>query len=262
MPTPSELKLLDLLNEANVPEKLLSAANVRLVSPVPEDHNGRNTRLTIESIPGRGYFGEVDIFYRRIPLTDHVADQDVVRSEVPLTAEALIQLLNSTYGLFLSVDDFDAFSVPELTPGSNELLTLTAKTDSLGWLGSITIDFTYGKPYLDAVVGTKALNVMNHPVELGGLQSARMLTWNVDFSSIRDAILPNGDGTYSDWATVQGACASIDIPPWEQGSIQDYPTSAVPTSNQAFDRVVVQMAVVSDSLIGPIFLHYNTFDEA
>ncbi|MNR57901.1 hypothetical protein D3C85_1787670 [compost metagenome] len=88
-----------------------------------------------------------------------------------------------------------------------------------------------------------------------------MQTWGIDFTSIRDAIKPV-NGKYTDFTKVQVACTYFGIPAWAEGSITDNATSAVPDSNQAFDRVVIQKNVYGwGALKGDIYLHYNNLDE-
>lgn len=255
-------KIIEELNVLNVPPKTFTEMNVNLQDIEVVDTETANTKLTVKSVPGRGYYNEVDIYYKRLSLGDIIQDADV-RSVDTFTPETIVALLNGAFGLFLTVNDFEPFTPPNPANGETEILTLTAKADSRGFIGTAEIIVTHAKSMLDSVIGIKILPVRKHPDVVNSKKSARMLTWDVDFTSVRDAIKPTNPGQrYTDWAALQTACSYLGIPGWNEGVITDYPTSAVPDSNPAFDRVVVQAGVYSDQMIGPMYLHYNILEEA
>jgi hypothetical protein len=63
-------------------------------------------------------------------------------------------------------------------------------------------------------------------------------------------------------ATVLRALGIPGIPaPQYNSGVSDQPTSAVPDSNQSFDRVVVYGFVAGGSLYpGPLYFHYNILE--
>ena len=262
-PVPSATsKIIEELNILNVPPKTFTEMNVSLIDLEVVDTETANTKLTVKSVPGRGYYNEVDIYYKRLVLGDIIQDADV-RSEEVFTQESIVSLINGAFGLFLTVDDFVPFTPPNPANGEADTLTLTARATSRGFIGSAVINITHAKSLLDSIVGIKILPVRNHPDPVNSKMSARMVTWDVDFTSLRDAIKPTSPGSrYTDWAALQNACSYLGIPGWAEGYIADYPTSAIEDSNPAFDRVVVQAGFYSDQLIGPMYLHYNILEEA
>lgn len=252
-------KLLELVNAENLPAKLLTEINVTFTAPSPNDDADRDTVVTITGVPGRGYTGSVDVTYKRVPLS-LIAPTANLRSVQPFTKESTVTLLNSMFGLFLTVDDFEDFTPPVLNHDETATLSLTVKDSSKNFTGTIQAEFFYGRPELGAVVGARLLGVLKHPID-NLTRSARMATWGIDFTSIRDAIRPV-KGKYGDFGKVQVACAYFGIPAWVEGGVTDYATSAVPDSNPAFDRVVIQKNVNGWGAVrGDMYFHYNNLDE-
>jgi hypothetical protein len=260
--TLSQTELLKEINLANTPLRPLNTLNVTFDVPTAETGDDYNTRVTVLAVPGRTYINQVDVLYKRIVLAD-IAPDAQVRSTEPFTKESIISLLNATFQMFLSVEDLEDFTPPTLQLNETASLTLTAKPESLGWLGSFDVEFMYGRTLLDSIVGLRYLPVLTHPTDPKlGKKSARVLTWGKDFTSLRDSMLPDiATGTYKDYAAFSTACGALEIPPWTKGPCSDNATSAIPDSNQAFDRVVIQSAIQSSGMSGDLYFHYNTFDK-
>lgn len=254
----SSQKLLELINETNDVLKPLTMVNVKFTGIVPSA--GEDTVLTVTGVAGRGYSGSVDLTYRRISLEEMVGGV-TVRSPDALTPEGFLELLNNAYSLFITTIDVGAIEIPTLGEGESGQITLTADPESLGYFGEATITLEFGKSWLDQVIGRRNLNELTHPIRISYLQSARMMTWSKDFTCVRDAIKPNKTREYTDWPTLQKACASMGIPSWAPRYIADYSTAAIPDANPAFDRVVIQSDVGDARMRGRIYLHYNVLEE-
>jgi len=250
------------LNELNDPNRKLTEINVQLGNLISEVTPEYNTRITIEAAPGRGYLGTVDVTYKRIVLSEAAPDAHI-RSTQPFTKESTLALLNATFQLFLSVDDLEDFTPPVLALNETASLTLTAKPESFGWMGSFDVEFMFGRTMLDSVIGIRGLPLLRHPIDVNQRrQSFYMATWGRDFTCLRDAIKVKNGNRYTDFDALQLACTKLGIAGWADGYISDHPTSAVADSNQAFDRVVVQPGVSSPSGLGAVYLHYNLLDGA
>ncbi len=255
----SKEKLLDLINESNLPPKVLNHINVRFTGVVPADESGA-TILTVAGVPGRGYSGQVDLTYNRLNLTE-ILDGKTVRSPDQLNPSSFLELINSAYNLFLTAIDVGEITIPVLGEGEYAQLTLEANEDSLGFVGVANIRLEFGKSWLDQVVGNRNLNELRHPITVSYKMSSRMLTWSKDFTSVRDAIVVSKAGYYTDWTALQAACTYMGIPGWDQNRITDHATSDIPDANPEFDRVVIQNSVQSAYIDGPIYLHYNVLEE-
>lgn len=256
-------RLLSEANEKNSPKRPLTLINVAPQTPVPlEGDEKHNTQVTIQGVPGRTYIGEQTLLYKRISITDALADLQL-RNIVPFTTQMVVDMVNTQLGLFITLDDLEPFTPPELALNETKTLVLTSKADSFGFIGEVEISLMYGRTLLQSVIGIRLLKLFAHPNDPTlGKQSGRMATYGIDFTSLRDSLLPNPlTRSYTDWDTFQSACIYLKIPSWNQGTIVDQPTSAVPDSNQAFDRVVIQTSVNSAYILGPLYFHYNLLDE-
>lgn len=252
-------KLLQLVNEANIPKRLLTTLNVSL-SEVSEDTSvsDKNTVLKLSGVPGRGYSGNVNVHYRRINLSQVLGDQPLRSTEL-ISKARVVQMINQAYGLFLVPEDLQDVEVPNLSDANPQgVMSIIAAVDSIGFMGSIELTLQYGRSWLDAVVNVRILPTLNHPIVPSVRRSTRMLTWNKDFTCIAEAIKPDKlTGTYTDWSLLQTVASHYGIPAWPQGRVRDLATSEVADSNPAFERVIVQPAVYTAELEGPIYLHYN-----
>ena len=253
--------LLGLLNKANVPPKEFTTTNLRVGVPVEDAGAAGGTKIMVEGIPGFGYYNEVEVEYRRVPLTEYLGEDAVVRSITPLTKDALMVQLNAVYDLELTLDDLEDFEIPPVGLNESATITLTAKNASIGFKGIQGITYTYGRPLLEQVITNRDLAQLRFVIPDSAYKSALHMTWGKDWTSVRDAIKPNKDRLYSDWDALQAACQFFGIPAWVQGHITDTPTSGDPLANPAFDRVVIQRTVSSSGMIGDLYFHYNLFDE-
>lgn len=254
-------KLRQLLNDTNLPPKEFTERNLRMDLPVWEVGEGYNTKLGLEGIPGRGYYGPAEVFYRRIDLST-INRQTPVRTTVPLTAQVVLDLFNAVTALFLTLDDVEPFTPPTLNDGDSGEVTIVAVENSLGFTGSAVIPLEFGRSWLDSMVGSRNLPVLKHPiVRLDYRQSARMMTWSKDFTCLRDSLLPDKKSQYSNWPTLNAACLEMGIPAWVQAGITDNATSDIADSNPLFDRVVIQRNVISAQMLGDLYFHYNILEE-
>lgn len=257
-------KLRQLLNDTFSPQKVITDKNVLFQTPVVENGDDYNTSLKIVGVPGKGYYNSVDIKYRRIDLAELGEDVEILK-EGQLTIEEICIYLNNGLAAFLTPDDLEPVTIPNLTVGQSDYITLVAKADSYGWIGSVIIALYYGKPPLNIALGRNTLPTLLPPGDRTDYPSAWAMLYYQDFTAIRDALVINPTtGTYTDRLVVQALVSKLGIPGWIEDSPKDYSTSVVPGSNPDFDRVVVQDYIGSNEMYGPLYLHYNTikFDGA
>lgn len=255
-------RVLTEVNEKNIPKYPLSLKNVKPGVPEAVVHEEFNTRMNLAAVPGTVYYNQVDIFYKRLTLSEILPDATIRNTEA-FTPQLLIDMINSQYNLFLTIDDVEAFVPPVLQYGESATITLVARDDSYGFLGAVEVEVTNGKTVVESVIGVRILPIMNHPVDwkLGKL-SARMLTWGIDFTSLREkfAIDPKSS-TAVDYPGLLEACSILGIPEFANGKLTDSPTTSVPDSNPAFDRVTIMSAAGGTGMSGSLYFHYNLFDE-
>lgn len=255
-------RVLTEVNEKNIPKHPLTLKNVKPGMPEPLVHEEFNTRMNLAAVPGTVYYNQVDIFYKRLTLSEILSDVTIRNTEA-FTPQLLIDMLNSQYNLFLTIDDVEPFVPPVLEYGQSATITLTARDDSYGFLGSIEIEVVNGKTVVDSVIGVRILPVLNHPVDWKlGKSSTRMLTWGIDFTSLRDKFVIDPKlGTAVDYPGLVAACSILGIPEFSNGKLTDSPTSAVPDSNPRFDRVTIMATPGAKGMLGALYFHYNLFDE-
>lgn len=273
--TPSGEQLVILLNETFTPPTIFSDANISFGTPTvaPDGSTGFDTIVIGTGIPGLGYYGTAEIHYTRCPLSN-LGSSITLNSETAFTLDMLCSMLNSQFATFLDPTDLVPITIPPLTIGNSEQVTLTAADSSLGWEGSVTITLTYAKPYLKSVIGNVELATMTDALTgSSGFLNGKQFLASIDFTSYRDAIKPTlfnsglwyANWGFADYTSLSDVCSAIGIPSFPQpdyrSSVTDYATSAVPDSNQSFDRVVVYNQVLGGKFYpGPIYFHYNLLD--
>lgn len=273
--TKSADKLTVLLNETFLPPKLFSDKRISYGTPIAVEANDYDTIVEATSIPGMGYYGVADIHYTRVPLgnilTVNSLEELILFSEETFTMQKVCDQLNAQFGTFLDPVDLAPLTFPDLSSGQSATVTLTAADDSLGWNGSVALTITHAKPVLEAVIGNRKLAVLGwkeYPKMTG-----RDWLFHIDFTSCRDIMLPVQDPVsfwwnYADYDRFLDVCVKAGIPPFPaistgQGvTMTVSPTSAVPDSNQAFDKVLVVNVASSGYFYGtPLYFHFNEFDK-
>ena len=253
-------KLRQLLNDQQLPPKEFTERNLTIHVPSSDDGGTEwNTKVQLQGNPGKGYYGTDEVFYKRIAL-DQIDHNTPIRSDKTLTPELVVELANKTLGLWLTVDDIEAFEPPVIGDGETGTVTLTAVPGSIGFIGSIELTVEFGRAWLDIMVSSRNLRVLKHPIAVDYRRSARMLTWSKDFTSLRDKLLLVRN-QYSDFDGLVAACAEMQIPAWQQASATDYSTSDIADANPLFDRVVIQRGAVSGMMVGDLYFHYNVLEE-
>ena len=137
--------LLGLINQANPSSPVLSLNDVTFGFPQSDIGANYNTKITVSSVPGSGYFGTVDVFYHRIDLTE-LGQYLKVLSEEPFTSDLIIQSIGRNRVADLDVRDFEALTIPDLQIGDYGTITLTAEPKSLGWVGTTEVSLVLGLP--------------------------------------------------------------------------------------------------------------------
>lgn len=265
-------KILKLVNEQNSLYRDVSLTNITLslpysVNPVDDAQlDYRNTGVSLNGILNSGYKGSTNVFYRRHNLTtlfDSLTPEVRTRD---VTIETILSDINTKYGLYLTVEDIaNPQDIPTFLEEELEVVRpfeLIVKEDRYGWIGTVTIDVLHGNPSLDTVVSVQLLPMLSHPddpIELNGRQSGTLATYNFDFTPWKDRLQINYDSTYRRWlnfADVQVVGGYAGMSYWYNNRVVDMPTSAVPTANQSFERVMIQQNA-GGGVVGPLYFHYD-----
>lgn len=254
----SQEKLLQLLNEKNLPYRPFDPVNLVLDQMGPSDeHENANTKIVATGVPGRGYSGSVEVWYSRLSL---IAFEGIlIRDENFFTPQTLLDEINKRLEVEIFLDDLEPFTVPQIDDGNPHNVTLVAKPDSGGWLDSCTLQVQKGKRFLDVSIYRQDLGAFKHYVsEQSGFKSARMLLWGTDFSSIQREMKIVAS-KFTDLDTVRQALITAGLTgSFGLGVPSDRATSQVPDANQKFQRVVT-VYLSSGTYAGALYLHYNPF---
>lgn len=253
-------KLLALLNTEFTPQIALSDVTINFSNLTSDDNPEWDTKLTVTGIPGKGYYGSVDVFYRRIGL--EVLDTSApLRKEGTFNIDEITTMLNGMTDSFISRVDLDPVVIPVLSPGDSKPLTLTAHPESLGWKGTTTVTLKYGRPTMEEVITRRQLSILRPPGGKLEYPAAWAMIYYTDFTSFRDALkIDPITGLYSDQVALLNITRQLGLPSWKISGAVDKLTSAVPGSNPAFARVVVQELIDSLGMAGPLYFHYNLLD--
>lgn len=252
----SKERLYIVLNEQFSPPKEFGDRTLTFKEPSKVDEHDRNTLVTIEGIPGRGYYGEVDVYYDRLSLSDMV-EPFIYRTLTTINHHNLANAISNKTGIDLSPHDVISFEIPQLEDGDTRTVEVFASPRSLQWTGSVSIVVEYGRSWLDTSIGRTSLGVLAHPNDTPKKMYGRMLGWKVDFSGALDSLKRDKRGRYTDWQTVRYITALLGWPAWNESTITDRATADVPDSNPDFERVIIQYTVSSSRIVGPIYFHYN-----
>lgn len=114
--------------------------NSEVVFSLPTANNDvlRNTKITISAADGSPFSGSVEVFYHRINLSE-LGDIDV-QSATIFTPANIVASINAQFNTELTLADIETFTIPSMKiEGDVSEITITAKTNALGWLGSTDI---------------------------------------------------------------------------------------------------------------------------
>lgn len=254
--TVSNQRMHVILNDSFIPPREFNDTTIRFGTPVVVDQHDRNTRVTIYGRPGKGYYGEVDVYYNRVDIQE-LTERFRFRTNVAFTRESIAQAYINWIQEDLTIDDFDEFSQVDLEPSEVLETEIAISPESLQWYGTLPLTLENGLPELDTAIGRRSLGLFVHPNPEYRKRYGRILGWNVDFTGALDIIGPDEHGEYIDWNAVRVLCSGLSWPMWNKGRLTDLPTSQVPEANPAFERVIVQSGGTSGSMRTPIYFHYN-----
>lgn len=139
-------KLISLINEANINEHTLTKNEIALSNPIPDSSTTANTKINVLSIPGSGYIGDVDVFYNRIDLAELGTNLSLL-SEIQFSLDNIVSELSLSRVADLDLSDIENITIPSMIVGDINNVTLTAKQNSLGWIGENNVSLLYGLSY-------------------------------------------------------------------------------------------------------------------
>lgn len=153
--------LVDLINEDNG----TSVDGSLLVFSNPAEYVGeKNTTITVTGAAESGYSGSVDFFYNRVPVEGFVGTVELsFFTDGMSTVAELIESVNATLNINLTVDDFVDGPLPEFGSVPNQSLPLNIQTasNSLVYYSSLDVIVSNGEISLLDIVTVTELSGFN-----------------------------------------------------------------------------------------------------
>lgn len=142
-------QLLSLINAINPHSVPFSLGNISFSDPIPDATTVKNTKITVGSVNGGGYSGNITLFYDR--LNFQLLDTTVwLFSDIQFTNDNVISLLNTDRNcIFLSSADIVTLNIPNMVTGDIAIMSLVAQQNSVNWVGNTNLSLFMGFPAIE-----------------------------------------------------------------------------------------------------------------
>lgn len=250
---------------------LINAANPSLPVPVSADNlyfgnarldtDGGTAVLPTTAMLGREYRGYVDFRYKRINLSKVYDTRPQLQAVGAKSLHGMLGVVNRFLGLNLTTQDVLDTSVADVGSGEQVNISVQTVPGSYGYEGAMVIQYFRIRPFMNHVVTSAELAVLNHLVDATiAKKDLDMQMWNVDFSnSVSDLVVANN--YWKSVAAVQQLMNDefgySDWPAPAVHGVTDYATKDYPGANTKFQRVAVQKNVAGSTYQGNALFHYN-----
>jgi hypothetical protein len=245
------------LNENWLPPKTFSNVTLRYFDLEAVDEFDRNTKVTVEGIPSKGYWGDVVQYYNRLDIGTMYPTLEW-QTPLPINRENVHPYLVASTGLNLTIEDLAEFDELPLDDGAEITINIEMAATSLQWIGQVLVTIRQGPSWLDLMFRKKELDVLRHPSEKYDKPYGRMVTWGYDFAFHYDDLKPGKTGYMTSYNNLVKTTNQLGFPPFANGRVQDIPTAQLVDANPAFERCFV-MFLPGGEYTGPLYFHYNPF---
>jgi hypothetical protein len=236
---------------------------------IPTGASGENTSMTITAKDVQStYDGSVPILYKRLDLADLGTLIDTSIKGYNLTTILdVANRLNKLYGLNFTADDF--------TDGPTGLvdgvgtITLTAKTTSRYWIGSVDITVAQGQRPLEAFLTVTSLPGLNYPAPSIDKPYAAAYSYWQNFSASAVALETVLVGV-DQIDVVRDVLTAITKNVWSSTAAGRYSVMGATVTyagvttgrtdvNTDYEKVIIVQLNETNSvgLSGSLYLHYN-----
>lgn len=245
------------LNEYWLPPKEFNSKTLRYFDISVVDEFDRNTKVTVEGIPSKGYWGNVVQYYNRLDI-GQIFPTLAWQTPLPITRENVYPYLLASTNLNLNIEDLEDFAEIVLEDGDEVDINIKIADNSLQWVGQVTVTIKYGPSWLNLMVRNRELNSLRHPSKKYDAPYGRMVGWGFDFSFHYDDLKANKTGYMTSYNNLVATTNKLGFPYFANGQLADLPTSAVLDANPEYQRVFV-MSRPGGAYTGPLYFHYNPF---
>jgi hypothetical protein len=187
--TPKQ-SILDAANALNGTSLLLTDIAFETPKAAPDDvvtTTGKNTQVRING-NGKTWTGTVVVNYNRLKLSDIITlTSNTLRVAALTSTLEVMNYLNYFYGMALTADDIKDEPVT-LNENGSGTVTINAKPDSYGWIGSVTLNLVKGDAIVDFAVTDLSLDGIDYPTKQFAKGQAPLVAYPYDFTSIKSTL--------------------------------------------------------------------------
>lgn len=193
--TPKQ-SILDAANTLNGTSLLLTDIAFETPKVAPDDvvtTTGKNTQVRING-NGKTWTGTVVVNYNRLKLSDIITlTSNTLRVAALTSTLEVMNYLNYFYGMLLTTDDIKDEPVTLNEDGSGTV-TINAKPDSYGWIGSVTLNLVKGDAIVDFAVTDLSLDGIDYPTKQFAKGQGPLVAYPYDFTASKDFIAAQAVG--------------------------------------------------------------------
>lgn len=253
-------------------------------APTPwTDPSGQtNTQLSITAIqPDSPYQGTVVVNYKRLDLADlaQLLPQPI-QGHGWTTVADFWAVLNANFGLNFVAGDLNDTDALTIAADGSGTVTLTAQPNSMGWVGSVTLNFIKGNYDLASSVTVTTLPGLVYPTRDETKPFGEFYSYWMDFTAFETDFAAVTTAT-TDLTTVAAHLSTVSGNPWVTNAAGRYSlqnavvayngTTAAftpiageqATPNPSYQNVLVIQLDPTASLgySGYLFLHYGRLND-
>lgn len=174
----------------------------------------KNSVVRLTAKEGSGFEGTTIVAYDRLKLDDLANLQGVkIRANKPTSTIDLLAGFKYYAGMILTADDIEPTPLTDNGDGTYSG-TLTAKSSSLGWIGSLPIVVTQGGLRMDELVVDTDLDGLNYPTASNTDVYGPLYTYPYDFTPYKatlDAIVDGATLTTEQADALVVALKAVDL---------------------------------------------------
>lgn len=258
------------LNDAVATVADLIFDEVRPTTEAEVAQKGKNTCMRVRGNSHK-YYGTKLMYYDRLNLQTAFANQMVkVTFLKPFNSlHSQIEQLNEEFAATFTIADFEDFT-PEDPNAETGVLTLTAKADSLGWQGTVSLAYEVIDPIIMAIPDTELDGILTPNQRLDVEQATLMYaafdfkTEGVWFEGLTPGVLEAGqishlkDALLAVRPDVQWALTGSDKYSLEGVNLKYVGQDPENIVNSLYKQVAIfQLSESSTGVVGHLFLHYS-----
>lgn len=195
----SKLSLLNYLNAKNATTFKMTDLDFSVPTVINGTWRGvanpHNTAVRVTASASSIFQGTVVVTYDRLELKEIVKIPGfTLRADHPTSAHQLLDGLATFNGLNFTADDIEDSPITDNGDGTYSV-TLTAKANSYGWVGNVTIpNFGQGGAPLDRVLSGSDMPGLNYPTSSDGDVYGALYLYAYDFTDYFDLMMDLEEG--------------------------------------------------------------------